>query len=187
MEEEEGDDEACDALTIDDQLQLLLNTLQKNVKVNADPTNNQGNSKKQQATDANETANTQRSQGTAGAGDMGWVEWHQNSQLITKAYKMINEVIMHPTIMWNRQFFYSLGAMAAQEQEIMHDWFQEMNEKQKIYIKEIERANDQLKETAAQMFLDKGYSQEQADLFLKKVNFMENREYFFHKRKYMAR
>ena len=37
------------------------------------------------------------------------------------------------------------------------------------------------------MFLDKGYSQEQADLFLKKVNFMENREYFFHKRKYMAR
>lgn len=128
MEEEEGDDEACDALTIDDQLQLLLNTLQKNVKVNADPTNNQGSSKKQQATDANETANTQRSQGTAGTGDMGWVEWHQNSQLITKAYKMINEVIMHPTIMWNRQFFYSLGAMAAQEQEIMHDWFQEMNE-----------------------------------------------------------
>lgn len=37
------------------------------------------------------------------------------------------------------------------------------------------------------MFLDKGYSKEQADLFLKKVNFMENREYFFHKRKYMAR
>ena len=37
------------------------------------------------------------------------------------------------------------------------------------------------------MFLEKGYSQEQADLFLKKVNFMENREYFFHKRKYMAR
>ena len=37
------------------------------------------------------------------------------------------------------------------------------------------------------MFLEKGYSQEQADLFLKKVNFMENREYFFHKRKYMAK
>lgn len=94
---------------------------------------------------------------------------------------------MHPTIMWNRQFFYSLGSMATNEQQIMHDWFQEMNEKQKIYIKEIERANDQLKATAANMFLEKGYSQEQADLFLKKVNFMENREYFFHKRKYMAR
>lgn len=89
-----------------------------------------------------------------------WSDMKDNNTLITKAYKMINEVIMHPTIMWNRQFFYSLGSMATNEQQIMHDWFQEMNEKQKIYIKEIERANDQLKATAANMFLEKGYSQE---------------------------
>ena len=55
-----------------------------------------------------------------------------------------------------------------------------------MYIKEIERANDQLKQTASTMFQDKGFSKEQTDLFLKKVNFMENREYFFHKRKAMA-
>ena len=36
------------------------------------------------------------------------------------------------------------------------------------------------------MFGEKGFSKEQTDLFLKKVNFMENREYFFHKRKAMA-
>ena len=36
------------------------------------------------------------------------------------------------------------------------------------------------------MFSDKGFSREQTDLFLKKVNFMENREYFFHKRRSMA-
>jgi len=36
------------------------------------------------------------------------------------------------------------------------------------------------------MFQDKGFSREQTELFLKKVNFMENREYFFHKRKAMS-
>ena len=35
------------------------------------------------------------------------------------------------------------------------------------------------------MFSEKGFSKEQTDLFLKKVNFMENREYFFHKRRVM--
>ena len=59
-------------------------------------------------------------------------------------------------------------------------------QKQQIYIKEIERANDQLKQTASEMFAQKGFSKEQTDLFLKKVNFMENREYFMQKRKYMS-
>lgn len=58
-------------------------------------------------------------------------------------------------------------------------------QKQKFYIKEIERANEQLKETAAKLFVKKGFSKEQTDLFLKKVNFMENREYFLHKRNQM--
>lgn len=65
-----------------------------------------------------------------------------NALTINSAYALINEVIMHPSIMWNRQFFYSLGAMPSQEQELMHEWFTEMNEKQKIYIYEIERANE---------------------------------------------
>lgn len=67
---------------------------------------------------------------------------------------------MYPQIMWTRNFFYSLGAMAPAQQQIMHDWFIEMNEKQQIYIKEIERANDQLKDTAASMFSEKGFSRE---------------------------
>ena len=58
-------------------------------------------------------------------------------------------------------------------------------QKQKFYIKEIERANDQLKDTAAKLFVKKGFTKEYTDLFLKKVNFMENREYFFHKRNLM--
>lgn len=77
--------------------------------------------------------------------------------------------------------------MSTSQQQIVHGWFVEMNEKQQIYIKEIERANDQLKQTSADLFEEKGFSQEQTDLFLKKVNFMENREYFFHKRKAMTK
>jgi hypothetical protein len=109
-----------------------------------------------------------------------------HNQLMTQAYHLINEVIMHPQIMWTRNFFYSLGAMVSAQQEIVHEWFTEMNEKQRIYIREIERANDQLKQTAAQMFKQKGLSTQQTELFLKKVNFMENRDYFFHKRKTMT-
>jgi len=87
--------------------------------------------------------------------------------------------------MWTRNFFYSLGAMVQAQQQIMYEWFTEMNEKQLIYVREIERANDQLKDSAAEIFKAKGFSGQQTDLFLKKVNFMENREYFFHKRKNM--
>jgi uncharacterized protein YacL (UPF0231 family) len=89
--------------------------------------------------------------------------------------------------MWTRNFFYSLGAMSPSQQQIVNTWFQEMNEKQQIYIKEIERANDQLKQSSSDLFAQKGFGREQTDLFLKKVNFMENREYFFHKRKAMTK
>lgn len=47
---------------------------------------------------------------------------------MTEAYHLINEVIMYPQIMWTRNFFYSLGAMVPAQQNIMHEWFQEMNE-----------------------------------------------------------
>jgi len=53
-----------------------------------------------------------------------------NAQLITQAYHLINEVIMYPQIMWTRNFFYSLGAMTTGQQQIMFEWFSEMNEKQ---------------------------------------------------------
>lgn len=65
---------------------------------------------------------------------------------------------MHPQIMWTRNFFYSLGAMVPAQQDMVNEWFTEMNEKQRIYIREIERANDQLKQTAAEMFQQKGFS-----------------------------
>lgn len=51
-----------------------------------------------------------------------------NPQLITDAYRLINEVIMVPQIMWTRNFFYSLGAMSPTQQSIVHNWFLEMNE-----------------------------------------------------------
>lgn len=35
----------------------------------------------------------------------------QTTELMTQAYTLINEVIMHPQVMWTRNFFYSLGAM----------------------------------------------------------------------------
>lgn len=175
-------------LSIEDQLKLLLDKLNSNSKLKQKssqwPAHPQsGNSTAQASgkrTQNSQTSNVQGGSGGASAPAAG------SAQLITQAYHLINSVIMYPQIMWTRNFFYSLGAMAPQQQQIMHDWFIEMNEKQQIYIKEIERANDQLKETAASMFSEKGFSREQTDLFLKKVNFMENREYFFHKRRSMA-
>ncbi len=119
---------------------------------------------------------------------------NNGQKVIQNAYSLINEVIMHPSIMWNKHFFYQLQSMPPEELDVIHQWYLEMNEvclflinqlffqKQKFYIREIERANEQLKETAAKLFVKKGFSKEQTDLFLKKVNFMENREYFFHKR-----
>ena len=52
----------------------------------------------------------------------------KSQQLITDAYRLINEVIMVPQIMWTRTFFYSLGAMSPTQQQIVHEWFIEMNE-----------------------------------------------------------
>lgn len=92
---------------------------------------------------------------------------------------------MFPQIMWTRHFFYSLGAMDQEQRAIMLNWFSDMNQKQQIYINAIERANDELKQTAKKIFKEKGFKQEKTDLFLKKVNFMENRDYFFYKRKVM--
>lgn len=43
---------------------------------------------------------------------VGYTSGQGNYQLITHAYHLINEVIMYPQIMWTRNFFYSLGAMA---------------------------------------------------------------------------
>ena len=150
-------------MNIDKQLSLLLSNLQKNQKLKHGSPHTSDEDKMTEAPT---------------------VQTATSSNLpINTAYNLINEVIMHPSIMWNRQFFYSLGAMPSGEQELMHEWFAEMNEKQKIYICEIERANDQLKETAAKMFVDKGLGREAADQFLKKVSFMENRDYFKLKRK----
>ena len=39
---------------------------------------------------------------------------------------------MHPSIMWNRNFYYSLASMPPQEQEIIHQWYLEMNDVSKF-------------------------------------------------------
>lgn len=53
---------------------------------------------------------------------------------MTQAYHLINEVIMHPQIMWTRNFFYSLGAMVQAQQQIMFEWFTEMNEVSSFFV-----------------------------------------------------
>ena len=53
---------------------------------------------------------------------------------INSAHNLINEVIMHPSIMWNRQFFYSLNSMPLSEQNLMKEWFSEMNEVSSLQI-----------------------------------------------------
>jgi len=160
-EKAEVDEETSESknLSVAGQLQLLLDNLQKNTKLNKHPSdfNFQRGGKHG---GFGGPAQGHSFPGSQGRAEGEWAIDGQGTQLITNAYSMINEVIMHPTIMWNRQFFYSLGAMQPREQQLMHEWFLEMNEKQKIYIKEIERANDQLKQTAARMFTEKGYSQE---------------------------
>lgn len=174
VEEGKEETETKKSIGIEDQLTLLLTNLNKNSLLNQKRPVRRNMGPSTMKPEVNSALPDQLQPTT------------QPTQLITQAYHLINEVIMYPQIMWTRNFFYSLGAMSTSQQTIMHEWFSEMNEKQQIYIKEIERANQQLKETSAEMFRQKGFSEEQTNLFLKKVNFMENREYFFHKRKTMS-
>ena len=85
-------------MNIDGQLELLLDKLKSNSNLQA--------SKEEPAS----------------------IENPKSQQLITDAYRLINEVIMVPQIMWTRTFFYSLGAMSPTQQQIVHEWFIEMNE-----------------------------------------------------------
>lgn len=126
-------------MSIDDQLKLLLKNLNKNSKLKKSPDY--------------EPPQLKVPEGA----DLGSLPQGATSS----AYNLINEVIMHPSIMWNRQFFYSLGSMMKTEQDLMQEWFLEMNDKQKIYINEIERANDQLKATAQKLFKEKGFNNDQ--------------------------
>ena len=99
--------------TIEDQLQLLLTNLQKNIALKKEklPTTIEEIAKRRrEATGRNQDWNDQGAE--SGRYDATCSEEKEGaSHLITTAYKMITEVIMHPTIMWNRQFFYSLAAM----------------------------------------------------------------------------
>ena len=97
--------------------------------------------------------------------------------------QLIASVVMTPQMMWTKQFYHTISGMKEEDQKFIEDWFSDMNKKQRIYIKEIERANNQLKETAARLFTQMKLSKGQIEQFLKKVNFMENREYFFNKKK----
>ena len=105
--EESKDDRV---LNIDKQLSLLLANLQKNTRLKHGSAHSSDEDKLTEGTPTVQTATS-------------------SNLPINTAYNLINEVIMHPSIMWNRQFFYSLGAMPVNEQELMHEWFAEMNEK----------------------------------------------------------
>ena len=71
-----------------------------------------------------------------------------SENLPTSAQQLINDIIMHPSIMWTRQFFFGLNSLPEEDQHLINLWFLEMNSKQNIYITEIEKANDQLKKKA---------------------------------------
>lgn len=81
-------------LSYEDQLQLLLSNLKVNDKIN------QANAKP-----APQKKDKQQSSNNAPSSGMNY------TTLMTQAYHLINEVIMHPQIMWTRNFFYSLAAM----------------------------------------------------------------------------
>ena len=102
------------SMSVESQLKLLLEKLNANKLSSA--SSEQGESTTQSL---NGSISAQLNSGPNAA---------SHSQRITDAYKLINEVIMIPQIMWSRNFFYSLSAMSAEQQSIVHGWFQEMNE-----------------------------------------------------------
>ena len=122
-EEKTTEDVSEPVISYDDQLKLLLENLSKNEKLHrktkpaahARPEHHQAQAEHTQPS----------SQGPAVYQQPSSVS---QNQLVTQAYHLINEVIMHPQIMWTRNFFYSLGAMAKTQQQIMLEWFNEMNE-----------------------------------------------------------
>lgn len=123
--EEAEEDAAADTLpldqkfeiSIDDQLQLLLTNLQGCSKLKM-PTASSGGSNKKRFVDHSKDKQARPGQDLTGSQTLA----------INTAYALINEVIMHPSIMWNRQFFYSLNSMPVSEQNLMKEWFSEMNE-----------------------------------------------------------
>ena len=118
---EAGDDKKAGIVTagigIDEQLKLLLDNLSANGLVNK-----KGERKDRGLDSISETGVSSLKDGSNYSSKIN------SSSLITHAYHLINEVIMYPQIMWTRNFFYSLGAMHPEQQQIMHDWFSEMNE-----------------------------------------------------------
>ena len=100
-------------ISYDAQLQLLLENLNKNEKLN--PGSKEpapGALKMTKAMSSEASSHQEKPRPTQ--------VYHANNQnanqLMTQAYHLINEVIMHPQIMWTRNFFYSLGAMVQAQQ-----------------------------------------------------------------------
>ena len=66
-------------------------------------------------------------------------------QTSTSGIELINRVLAEPQIMWKRFFFTELRKLGMDQQEVVLQWFTQMVNLQKVYINEIEKANDYLK------------------------------------------
>lgn len=115
-EQEDKKDKKEPSISLEDQLQLLLSNLGANDKLKK-VTSNLSSAQAFSATDSESRGGGGSVQTGGGKqSSSGYTSGQGNYQLITHAYHLINEVIMYPQIMWTRNFFYSLGAMAPHQQ-----------------------------------------------------------------------
>ena len=97
--------------------------------------------------------------------------------------ELINRVLVEPHIMWKRFFFIELRELAQDQQDIVLQWFTQMTHLQKVYINEIEKANDYLKSLVSKSYDSLSTSERFKQEFIAKVSHIENRQYFHRKRK----
>ena len=85
--------------------------------------------------------------------------------------------------MWKKFFFLELRDLAQDQQAVVLQWFTQMTHLQKVYINEIEKANDYLKSLVSKSYDSLSTSERFKQEFIAKVNHIENRQYFHRKRK----
>lgn len=99
------------------------------------------------------------------------------------AYQLIDRVLKEPQVMWKRHFFVQIRSLPHLEKQILLQWFAEMTSLQTVYISEIEKANDFLKQMVSRSFDSLNASDTLKEEFLGKINHIENRHYFHRKRR----
>ena len=91
---------------------------------------------------------------------------------------VIDRVVADPSVLWRKHFFTTLFSLAADQQEVVLSWFEQMCQLQEMYIGEICSANNYLKQQVCRSFAELHISDKVKYDFVDRVSSLENKPYF---------